>query len=269
VQPVEGNEGVRGELFALPQDEEYVSFLSHPHVFDLFKLTQVLFLGGVAEILRIHLFMWGYHSSCLCRALVLAQREWLVTKKKGMSTADTAEAELLGDFRPGYTLWKKTLPTFTAIIIQGEGGDLISQDLEDGVVIMKRVMRESKRYVTFYDLTEGIGNLLVQAPALLKFAAEVRKDARAQQLCTVAVCNNEQVRNWVRWILGVASKGIPYHIARTSSDAWQYLESGQSVSDSDAFGETAALPQTLTLTAADTATDPTAILPAPSLLRLL
>jgi hypothetical protein len=187
-----------------------------------------------------------------------------------MSTdALEVEAEMLGDFRPGYTLWKKKMRTFDAIIIQGEGGDLISQDVEAGFVIMKRVIQESKRYVTFYDLTDGMKNLWPQAPALLRFAAEMRADASERQVCTVAVCPEEKVRNWVRWILGVASKGTTYYISRSTADAWKYLENGAQGSECDSFGESADLPQTLISEDVGSLEDPAALLREPSLLRLL
>jgi len=188
-----------------------------------------------------------------------------------MSTeASEVEAEMLGDFRPGYTLWKKTMPSFDAIIIQGEGGELISQDVEAGFIIMRKVIHESKRYVTFYDLTEGMQNLWPQAPALLRFAAEMRSDASERQVCTVAVCPEEKVRNWVRWILGVASKGTAYYISRSSADAWKYLEAGADASASgDSFGESADLPQTLLSQETHSLEDPVALLSEPSLLRLL
>ena len=187
-----------------------------------------------------------------------------------MSTdASEVEAEMLGDFRPGYTLWKKTMPAFDAIIVQGEGGELISQDVEAGFVIMKRVIRESRRYVTFYDLTDGMKNLWPQAPALLSFAAEMRSDASERQVCIVAVCPEEKVRNWVRWILGVASKGTTYYISRSSAEAWKYLENGAIVSESDSFGESADLPQTLLLQDSGSLEDPASLLREPSLLQLL
>jgi hypothetical protein len=184
--------------------------------------------------------------------------------------ASEVEAEMMGDFRPGYTLWKKSTPDFDAIIIQGEGGDLIAQDVEDGFVIMKQMIRESKRYVTFYDLTDGMKNLWPQAPALLKFASEMRADASERQLCTVAVCPEEKVRNWVRWILGIASQGTAYHIARSTADAWKYLEGGESMSPRDDFGEEADLPLTLaSRTTMDPFTDPMALLEESSSLRPL
>ena len=176
---------------------------------------------------------------------------------------------MLGDFRPGYTLWKKRMPAFDAIIIQGEGGDLISQDVEAGFVIMKRLIRESKRYVTFYDLTDGMTNLWPQAPALLRFAAEMRSEASERQVCTVAVCPEEKVRNWVRWILGVASKGMTYYNSISSGDACKYLENGAALAENDSFGEAADLPQTLLAQDFASLEDPASLLADPSLLQLL
>lgn len=188
-----------------------------------------------------------------------------------MSTTEASEVEavMLGDFRPGYTLWKKIVSNVVVIVVQGEGGDLIAQDVEDGFLIMKKVIRESKRYATFYDLTDGMNNLWPQAPALLRFASEMREDAADRQICTIAVCPHEKVRNWVRWILGVASKGTAYYITKTTSEAWKYLDSDMSTTPSDDFGECATLPQTLMSDAVDPLLDPVRLLSEPSLLRLL
>ena len=270
MQSVGRQKGVRGERVALSQNEEDVTFLSDSHAFDRFELSLILFFRGVLQFVRVHLFHVARERKSFFAARLIGRNPKCGRYKKLMTTdAPEVEAEMLGDFRPGYTLWKKRMPAFDAIIIQGEGGDLISQDVEAGFVIMKRLIRESKRYVTFYDLTDGMKNLWPQAPALLRFAAEMRSDASERQVCTVAVCPEEKVRNWVRWILGVASKGTIYYISRSSADAWKYLESGAVAAESDSFGEGADLPQTLLSQEFASLEDPSSLLREPSFLQLL
>jgi len=175
-------------------------------------------------------------------------------------SVDDGETTMLGDFRPGYTLWQKKSRDLTVIIIQGEGGDLLSQDVEDGFTIIKKVICECEKYATFYDLTEGMLNLWPQAPALLSFAAECREIAAQRQVCTIAVCPDERVRNWVRWILGLASKGISYYIVQTTAEGWKYLDSDPSSVTADVFGEEATLPLTLASGSAPLSWDTTSLL---------
>lgn len=173
-------------------------------------------------------------------------------------SADEGETTMLGDFRPGYTLWQKKNQDLVVIIIQGEGGDLLSQDVEEGFTIIKKIIGECEKYATFYDLTEGMSNLWPQAPALLRFAAEIREIAAQRQVCTIAVCPDERVRNWVRWLLGLASKGISYYIVKTTSEGWKHLDPGSS-SISDVFGEDAILPLTLASGSVPLSWDPTTL----------
>lgn len=56
VQSVGRQKRVRGEHVALSQNEEDVTFLPDSHAFDGFELSLVLFLRGVLEFLRVHLF---------------------------------------------------------------------------------------------------------------------------------------------------------------------------------------------------------------------
>jgi hypothetical protein len=97
----------------------------------------------------------------------------------------------------------------------------------------------------------------------------MRSDASERQVCTVAVCPEEKVRNWVRWILGIASKGTTYYISRSSADAWKYLENGAALAENDSFGEAADLPQTLLAQDFASLEDPASLLADPSLLQLL
>ena len=159
------------------------------------------------------------------------------------------ETEMLGDYRPGYSLWKRKMADFTVIVIQGEGGELLEEDVLDGFRMMKKTIQESSRYITFYDLTDCMQNLWPHAPALIRFAMEVRQYSVERQTAIVCVCPDEKVRNWVRWILGVAASSTSYHIFRSCSEAWVFVDSVGASQPSragvDAFGAEAALPSSL------------------------
>jgi hypothetical protein len=166
-----------------------------------------------------------------------------------MSHKRTIETEMLGDYRPGYSLWKRRVSDFTVIVVQGEGGELVDEDVLDGFRAMKKTIQESSKYITFYDLTDCMQNLLPQAPALIKFAMEIRQYSLERQIAIVCVCPDEKVRNWVRWILGVAASSTHYHIFRSCDEAWAYITSVDATQptkgDVDAFGVEAALPSSL------------------------
>jgi len=160
------------------------------------------------------------------------------------------EPEMLGDYRPSYSLWKRCFPDFTVIVVQGEGGELLDQDLQNGFRAMKKTIQASARYVTFYDLTDCMQNLLPHAATFIQFALEMRPYSLERQLCIVAVCPDEKVRNWVRWILSMAASSTPYFIFKTCAEAWAHVEKGCGASGyeqcgEDAFGSEAALPSSL------------------------
>jgi hypothetical protein len=163
-----------------------------------------------------------------------------------------AEAELLADFRPGYTIWRHRLRDLDVLVVQGEGGELLEEDVCAGIESLRGAIAASRHFATFYDLTEGMTNLMPHAPKLLRFASEMRSSASERQRCTVAVCPNERTRNWVRWMLGLASQGISAHVVQSTAEGWVAL--GQQEEEEargseallhDSFGAEAALPLTL------------------------
>jgi hypothetical protein len=166
-----------------------------------------------------------------------------------MSENGAGEAEVLGDYRPGYSLWKRRVSGFTVIIIQGEGGELLKEDVLDGFHLMKKTIQERSRYITFYDLTDCMQNLWPHAPALVSFAKEMRQYSVELQIAVVCVCPDEKVRNWVRWILGLVGSGTSYHIFRCCSEAWTFIESVDAMRPigevGDVFGTTADAPASL------------------------
>lgn len=163
---------------------------------------------------------------------------------------DDADAELLADFRPAYTIWRRKLGELDVLVIQGEGGEVLDEDVIAGIETLRAAISASSRFATFYDLSDGMKNLMPHAPRLLSFAAEMRKTASQRQRCTVAVCPNETVRNWVRWILGLSSQGIPAHVVRSSEDGWIAIGAdgagfSADAAVQDAFGKEPGLPLTL------------------------
>jgi hypothetical protein len=166
-----------------------------------------------------------------------------------MSKNESGEDEMLGDYRPGYSLWKRRVSTFTVIIIQGEGGDLLKDDVLDGFRLMKKTIQEKSRYITFYDLTDCMQNLWPHAPALISFAKEMRQYSVELQIAVVCVCPDEKIRNWVRWILGLVGSDTSYYIFRCSSEAWTFIESVDVTRPmgevGDVFGATADAPASL------------------------
>ena len=163
----------------------------------------------------------------------------------------TSEDELLGDFRPGFTLWRKSTGRVDVVVAQMEGGELCSEDVEEGLALMKRAILESRRYVTLYDLTlqdAKACKLLPHAPSLISFAAEMKAVSQEKQDCMVAVCSDERTRNWIRWLLGVLSQRLRYAIFKTSEEAWEFLARGiaaQEEASFDAFGEDFSMPLSL------------------------
>jgi len=167
-------------------------------------------------------------------------------QKERIMSEKAEKEELLADFRPGYTIWKRCFGNLDVLIIQGEGGGLIHGDVTEGFQILREAIKKSKYFATFYDLTDGMKNLMPHAPALVNFAAEIRRSAIHKQTCIVVVCPEEQVRNWVRWILGLTSSGIPTHIVKSTTDGWQALLKPPSTDlVTDSFGTEASLPLTL------------------------
>lgn len=180
---------------------------------------------------------------------------------------------MLGDYRPGYSLWRRHFPGFTVVIVQGEGGDLLEQDVQDGFRLMKKTIVDSSKYITFYDLTDCMQNLWPQAPALIKFAVEMKKYSLERQIAVVTVCPDEKVRNWVRWILSIAASSTPYHIFQSCGDAWNFVESidlsRPTPTGADVFGAEATLPTSLSATASQPAFDFGAIMDTSFLTGLL
>lgn len=165
-----------------------------------------------------------------------------------------AEDELLGDFRPGFTLWRKATAERDVLVVQLEGGELSSEDVQEGLSILGGAILESRRYATLYDLTLQdfeAGALLPHAPSLLSFAGQMRLASLSKQDFLVAVCSDERTRNWIRWILSLLSREVRYAIFRTSEEAWAFLarNQGEWQEDAprtfDAYGEAFSVPRSL------------------------
>jgi hypothetical protein len=151
------------------------------------------------------------------------------------------DAELLGDYRPACTIWRRREGELDVFVLQGEGGSLEQRDLADAAARMLAEMPRSARFATLYDLTEGIRNLMACAPELLAFGGEQRRRCGERQVCTVVVCPNEQARNWVRWLVSVLPGSVPLHVVKDVGAAWSLLTAGAGAS-TDAYGEAYEIP---------------------------
>lgn len=155
------------------------------------------------------------------------------------------DRELLGDFRPAFTLWRCVTPEADVLIIQGEGGELDSREVALAIELLRAAINRSRRFATFYDLTDGMEKLWQQAAVLISFAREVRSTALQKQLCTVIVCPDECTRNWVRWILGITSAGISSHVVKTTEQGWEALTEPSGPGVQDAYGNAPIVPLSL------------------------
>jgi hypothetical protein len=154
------------------------------------------------------------------------------------------DAQLLGDYRPACTIWKRSEGDLDVFVLQGEGGALEERDLAEAAERMLVEMPRSARFATLYDLTEGIKNLMSCAPALLAFGAEQRRRCGERQACAIVVCPNRQARDWVRWIVSILPGSVPLHIVKDADAAWGLLAaaaSGDGLS-TDVYGETYDVP---------------------------
>ena len=132
--------------------------------------------------------------------------------------------ELLADYRPACTLWRKTGgPKGCVFVLQSEGGVLHEDDMRAATDRILQEMVASDGFSTLYDLTEGIQNLMRCAPGLLEFGREQRRLCANKQGCTVIVCPNEQTRNWVRWITSVIPDSVRVHIVKDVEEGWAVL----------------------------------------------
>jgi hypothetical protein len=167
-----------------------------------------------------------------------------------------AEDELLGDFRPGFTLWRKAAAGRDVLVAQLEGGELCAEDVREGLSLLREAILESRRYVTLYDLSLQdfeAGKLLPHAPSLLSFAAQMRSASQSKQDFMMAVCADERTRNWIRWILGFLPQQVRYAIFKTPQEAWDFLASEEGVEATegerrqsfDAYGEAFSVPRSL------------------------
>lgn len=147
-------------------------------------------------------------------------------------------AELVGDFRPAATIWRRLTGDVEIYIIQAEGGELTKSDVEVSATYLLERFMKSSHFATLYDLTDGIKGVFSNAAALISFAADVRKTCAGKQVCSVIVCPNQMFRDWVRWILDSLPKGIPTYIVKDVDTAWEILSRG-SFQDviNDEFGD--------------------------------
>lgn len=169
--------------------------------------------------------------------------------------AATGQHELLGDFRPGFTLWSRSYADFDVLVTQLEGGALLGDDITSGLEVLKETILLSRNYVTLYDLTLvnfEVTSLLPHAMQLISFASEMRQQSEEKQRCIVAICTDERARNWIRWILSVLPYSVNFHIFQDAAQAWTFVAGGcvdrQQHLDGgsyDSFGAEASLPQTV------------------------
>lgn len=170
----------------------------------------------------------------------------------------TGQHELLGDFRPGFTLWSRSYADFEVLVTQLEGGALLGDDITSGLEALKEAILSSQQYVTLYDLTLvnfEATSLLPHAVQLIGFASEMRQQSEEKQRCMVAICTDERARNWIRWILGLLPYSVNFHIFRDAAQAWAFVAGGCCVDRQehqdgggcsyDSFGAEASVPQTV------------------------
>ena len=167
----------------------------------------------------------------------------------------TGQHELLGDFRPGFTLWSRSYADFDVLVTQLEGGVLLGDDIASGLEVLKEAILSCRNYVTLYDLTLvnfDATSLLPHALQLISFASEMRQQSEEKQRCMVAICTDERARNWIRWILGLLPYSVNFHIFRDAAQAWAFVAGGcvdhqQHAGGGfyDSFGAEASLPQTV------------------------
>jgi hypothetical protein len=133
-----------------------------------------------------------------------------------------ADPTLVADYRPACTVWKKTaLERPSVFVVQAEGGYMEEADMREATELLLSEMGRCGPFSTLYDLTGGVQNLMSCAPGLIDFGRRQRLLYSDRQVCTVVVCPDEQVRNWVRWIMTILpSTSVPVHIAKDIDDAW-------------------------------------------------
>jgi len=223
VQAVCRNEGVRSDGLLLSKNEEETSLVFDAHLKDGAEEPVILFFCREPERFGLHIpavFDDFEFDPCARsgRRAVFPETE----RRSWMSEEIT---ELLADYRPACTLWRKSCGGKGCVfVLQSEGGALQEDDMRAATRRILDEMVASDGFSTLYDLTEGIQNLMRCAPGLLEFGREQRRLCASKQGCTVIVCPNEQTRNWVRWITSVIPDSVRVYIVKDVEEGWAVLQ---------------------------------------------
>ena len=133
--------------------------------------------------------------------------------------------ELVEDQRPAYTLWRVTgecargAPR-TVWIFQGEGGSVCEETASAYFEALRhKVAPTSGSFVTLYDFTQPLSNILPFAPQLARNAAEIRSKMRCVR--TVIVCTSSAARNVLRFVAGLVGGERPYVIVDSVEKGWE------------------------------------------------
>ncbi len=135
------------------------------------------------------------------------------------------ERELVEDQRPAYTLWRVTgkctrgAPR-TVWIFQGEGGSVSEETATAYFEALRGSVAPTRgSFVTLYDFTQPLSNILPFALQLARNAAEIRSKMRCVR--TVIVCTSPAARNVLRFVVGLVGGERPYVIVDSVDKGWE------------------------------------------------
>lgn len=133
--------------------------------------------------------------------------------------------ELVEDQRPVYTLWRvagecaRGAPR-TVWIFQGEGGAVCEETATAYFEALRHTVAPTTgSFVTLYDFTQPLSNILPFSLQLARNAAEIRSKMRCVR--TVIVCTSPAARNVMRFVVGLVGGERPYVIVDSVEKGWE------------------------------------------------
>lgn len=121
------------------------------------------------------------------------------------------------------TVWGLKIKDIPVYYFRMEGKELSELDRNNVLTFYSDVIAKNDRFVTLYDLSNGLKNFSTHVIPFAKFCNDIRPITKGHLQFTVTVCPNALYRNLLSALLRLAPANAPFYLVETLDEAWNVL----------------------------------------------
>lgn len=121
------------------------------------------------------------------------------------------------------TLWGLEIEDIPVYYFRMEGGELSVSDRDKLLTFYSDVIAKNDRFVTLYDLTNGMSNFSSHIVPFANFCNTMRPITQGRLKFSITVCPNALYRSFLSVILRMAPTHAPFYVVATLEEAWNVL----------------------------------------------